>query len=187
MRADGDGVRITEPVVRAVVPGSAGDVAALRFTYRGFTDEAVALGSGQIRRQLGLKLRAADGCNLVYVMWRIDPGPGIEVSIKRNPGQHTHAECGTRGYQKLTSARRLSAPPLEPNAEHTLHAEIIGDELVAWVDDHLVWQGSLGEAAADLAGPVGLRTDNVIVDAVLLTTPGATAAITGCTAGLAGD
>ena len=28
------------------------------------------------RRQVGLKLRARDGCNVVYVMWRIEPKAG---------------------------------------------------------------------------------------------------------------
>ena len=93
-------VRITEPTVRAVRPGSTGDAATLRFTYRGGSPKSRALKSGQMRRQMGLKLRAADGCNLVYVMWRIEPKPGIEIQTKLNPGEHTNAECGTDGYTK---------------------------------------------------------------------------------------
>ena len=34
------------------------------------------------------KLRAEDACNLVYVMWRIEPQSRLVVSVKRNPGQH---------------------------------------------------------------------------------------------------
>jgi hypothetical protein len=45
-----------------------------------------------------------------------------------------------------------------------LRASIRGDELRAWIDDRLVWQGALPEAARELAGPAGLRTDNVRLD-----------------------
>jgi hypothetical protein len=191
VKADGDGVRITDAVVRAVAPGTTGDAAALRFTYRGFSEDTVALGSGQVRRQVGLKLRAADGCNLVYVMWRIEPGPGVEVSVKANPGARTHAECGTGGYTKLKSGVKATAPRLEPNVEHTLQAEIRGDELTAWIDGAVVWHGVLPDAARDLRGPAGLRTDNVVIDAVLMASPaegaGGAVSAAGCPAGLAGD
>lgn len=173
---------ITEPVFRAVAPVVSGEAAALRFTYHGPTEEVVALGSGQIRKQLGLKLRAADGCNLVYVMWRLDPKPGIEVSVKVNPGDRTHAECGTAGYKKLKPLGGAATPTLEPGASHTLQAAIAGDDLVAWIDGIVVWQGPLPASVRDLVGPAGLRSDNVVLDAEFLVQPisGGNAATPGC-------
>ena len=41
---------------------------------------------GELRRQFGLKLRAQDACNLVYVMWRIEPASKLVVSIKCRTG-----------------------------------------------------------------------------------------------------
>ncbi|MCA1664388.1 MAG: serine/threonine protein kinase, partial [Myxococcales bacterium] len=95
---------VDEPKLRAVVPASDGNRAELRFVYRGPTTQTALLGSGALRRQLGLKLRAQDGCNLVYVMWRIEPVPGVVVSVKRNSAARTHAECGNRGYRNLRRA-----------------------------------------------------------------------------------
>ncbi len=170
--ADGH-LTVDNPTVRAVAPASRGDAAALRFTYTGASQESALLASGQLRRQLGLKLHAEDGCNLVYVMWRIEPEPGIEVSIKRNPGKHTHAECGTDGYTKVKPKRNRKVPVLEPGAAHTLQAEIRGDELLAWVDNRLMWTGRLGAAAEGLAGPAGFRSDNVAANLDLMIASGA--------------
>jgi hypothetical protein len=161
IRAEKGGNVIRDPVVRAVVPGSDGDRASLRFTYQGDTEKLVALGSGQIRKQIGLKLRAADGCNLVYVMWRFEPKPGIEVSIKSNPGEHTHKQCGTDGYQKLAADDPVPVARPSPGETHTLAAAIRGDRLEATIDGDLVWSGTLDATARDLSGPAGLRSDNV--------------------------
>jgi hypothetical protein len=160
-QADGR-VAVDEPKVRGVVAGSSGESAELRFVYRGPTVESEALASGQLRRQLGLKLRAADGCNLVYVMWRIEPTPGLEVSIKRNPGQRVNAECGTNGYVKIAQVAPI--PTLAIGAAHTLRAEIAGGVLTATIDGAEVWRDALGTPAVGLAGPAGFRSDNVAYD-----------------------
>ncbi|MBZ0236130.1 MAG: hypothetical protein K8M05_27635, partial [Deltaproteobacteria bacterium] len=178
---DGSRLHVDEPTVRVVAPASHGDAAALRFTYRGDSETKAALASGQARRQLGVKLRAADGCNVVYVMWRLDPKPFVEVSTKVNPGDRDHDDCGAGGYTKLKAARSEPPPPLRTGATHTLAAEIIGDELTAHIDDKVVWRGRLPAAARALAGPAGMRTDNVALDAELLVAPIATRyAVPGC-------
>lgn len=165
--------RVTEPTVRAVKPGTGGDAAALTFTFRGDAEHKRALASGQERRQLGLKLRAQDGCNLVYVMWRLDPRPALEVSLKVNPGQRTHAECGAGGYTKVKPIAEAAAlPALAPGDTHTLRAELAGDELRVWIDDEAAWRGTLPEAARALAGPAGLRSDNLAFDLVRFDAPG---------------
>lgn len=168
---DGARLRIAEPTVRLVAPASHGDAAAVRFTFHGDSDAKVALASGQVRRQVGLKLRAADGCNVVYVMWRLDPAPMIEVSTKVNPGDRDHGDCGTRGYTKLKATRSAPPPPLRIGATHTLAAAIVGDELTARIGDAVVWRGRLPDAARTLAGPAGLRSDNVALEAELLVSP----------------
>jgi hypothetical protein len=156
--ADGQG-HVTETKMRAVVPGSDGSRVEMRFVYEGPTSETARLGSGELRRQVGLKLRAQDGCNLVYVMWRIDPKPQVVVSIKRNPGQRVHAQCGNRGY---TNLRGVGAQPrpLVVGEPRTLKAEIVGQRLKGWADDQLAWEGDLGADASALIGPVGVRSDN---------------------------
>jgi hypothetical protein len=150
------------PTFRAVALDRAGDGAAAKFVVHGTTAKERALASGQERRQLGLKLRAENGCNLVYVMWRLDPKPKIEVSVKLNPGKRTAKECGADGYTKVrptTALREL--PVLDDGTEHELRAEITGDSLVAWVDGRPAWTGRLPGAARSLAGPAGVRSDNL--------------------------
>src|SRR5262249_50949210 len=72
---------IDEPAMRAVVIGSSGNAAALEIAFRGATAATRKLASGAARRQLGIKLRAANNCNGVYVMSRLDPKPGREGSV----------------------------------------------------------------------------------------------------------
>lgn len=176
-------VRVDGPKMRTVAPSSSGDVGELRFQYRGATEKVAPLASGQIRRQVGLKLRAADGCNLVYAMWRIEPKPGIEVQVKRNLGSRVNSECGTRGYRKISPRRHTPVPTLQPGSEHTLRAEIAGQELTVWADGAKVWEGDLGSEVLALTGPVGMRSDNVALDIELLAD---TPKVTGSLAKVAG-
>jgi hypothetical protein len=167
----GGRLSVDAPKVRAVVTADSPQAAELRFSYLGPTAETAALGSGELRRQLGLKLLAADSCNLVYVMWRLAPQSKIVVSTKTNPGQHTHAECGTRGYSNLKplgKSRMPRLPDVALGSSHSLRAELAGRDLRVWADGAPAWQGTLGPEAAELYGTVGLRTDNVRLDFQLL-------------------
>ena len=155
------GALVETPTFRAVAPGHNGDAASIKFVVRGPTAKARALASGQQRRQVGLKLRGQDGCNLLYVMWRIDPKPKLEVSIKRNPGARTHHDCGARGYTKLVPTQVDVPPTLQDGLEHELRAEIVGDALVAWIDGRTMWQGAMPAEARELTGPAGVRSDNL--------------------------
>lgn len=179
------GGAVTEPTSRSVALDTNGDAAAMTFTYRGPTAKTRELASGQIRKQLGLKLRAANGCNLVYVMWRTDEGkaPVIDVSVKSNPGARTHAECGAGGYEKVKASRdgRLGlVPVLAAGETHTLRAAITADELRAWIDDKLVWQGTLPETARAMVGPAGVRSDNLSFDLVAFAAPRGSASTANC-------
>ncbi|MFP2908682.1 hypothetical protein ACLESD_27255 [Pyxidicoccus sp. 3LFB2] len=149
--------------MRAVVPGLKGASAELRFTLLGPTLQQVALASGEQRQQVGLKLRALDGCNLVYVMWRIAPKPGVVVNYKRNPGQHTSRECGNGGYTTVRPSRRGPVEAPAPGRPHTPARRARRPRLRVWADGALAWEGELPDEALTFDGPVGLRSDNVRV------------------------
>src|SRR5580704_8779689 len=85
---------IRRPTVRAVAVDSDGESAELHFELVGASETDRVFASGGLRRQLGLKLRAANTCNVVYVMWRIAPAAGLSVQVKYNPGKRTHVACG---------------------------------------------------------------------------------------------
>jgi hypothetical protein len=138
--------------MRAYVNAYTQPVAQMRFTYLGSTPNEAPLASGEMRRQFGLKLRAQDACNLVYAMWRIEPESKLVVSVKNNPGEHTSAQCGNRGYQNIK--------PLHSSSLPSLRAEMNGAELRVFADDSPVWEGFVGADALGFEGPVGMRSDN---------------------------
>ena len=160
--AAGPGGRLTidAPKVRAVCRSRTAQDAELRFTYVGPTTVMSRLGSGEARRQIGIKLRAGDACNLVYAMWRIEPESKLVVSVKRNAGQHASAECGNRGYTNIKPRRHAPVPHVTPGSSHVLHARLDGDTLRVSVDGEVVWEGTLGADAPTVDGPVGMRSDN---------------------------
>ena len=151
---------IETPSSRAVVPGTVVQAAEIRFRYQGPTASSKPLASGEMRRQIGLKLRAQDTCNLLYAMWHIEPDSRLTVLIKRNPGMQTHAQCGARGYSTIKPLRAITLEKMQPGELHTLHAQLRGEELTLLADGALAWQGRVGVGVADFDGPVGLRTDN---------------------------
>lgn len=146
--------------MRAYVNAWTAQSAEIRFTYLGGTGQQSALGSGQMRREFGLKLHALDACNLVYAIWRIQPESKLVVSVKRNPDAHSSSECGNHGYVNIKPRKASAVPSLQPGQSHALRAEMKNSELRIYVDDHEVWQGDVGSDAAQLVGPVGIRSDN---------------------------
>lgn len=152
---------VDSPKMRAYVNATPVQSIEARFTYLGATAQDVPLGSGTLRRQLGVKLHAQDACNLVYAMWRIEPESKLIVSIKENPGQHTSAECGNRGYRNIKPQRSAPTPQLRAGDAHTLRAELTPTTLNIYIDQTLAWQGALGEGARKWDERVGIRSDNV--------------------------
>jgi hypothetical protein len=159
----GGRLAIETPSSRAFVQAGSentGDqIAEIHFQYLGPSQDSRPLASGELRRQIGIKLRAQDSCNLIYAMWHIDPDARTAVSIKRNAGLHTHEQCGARGYVNFKAQDRSSPPPIHPGEAHTLRAELRGMDLTVTADDQVVWQGSLGSELLPV-GPPGFRTDN---------------------------
>lgn len=172
---------VRDPKLRATFSGTSGRGAELEFRYLGGTEQTEKLRSGRERRQLGLELAAQNTCNLVYVMWRIEPRAELVVSVKQNPGQTRHAECENRGYRNLSPTTSAPLPPLAPEAVHRLHAQL--DErnvLSVRVDGAVVWVGRVD--AGSLSGSAGMRSDNAMFDVLRLSAETHHAASDGCTA-----
>jgi len=183
--ATDSGLRIEGPEVRAFVRRPPGRAAEIRFSYGGPSAQTQRLASGELRRQFGIKLRAADTCNLVYAMWHFAPEPGLAVLVKSNPGKHTHAECGAHGYLSVppTWSRRVAAP--EPGTRHVLRAELDGRELQVSVDGASAWKGTLPGEGFAFEGPVGLRSDNARLDFTFAAEPAEGSQPTPCPRGSA--
>ncbi|CAM4430595.1 hypothetical protein [Corallococcus exiguus] len=165
---EGTQFAIEGPRQRAVVPETTGDEAELRFTWLGATSEVVPLASGQQREQVGLKLRARDGCNVIYAMWRIAPSAGIVVQFKSNPDDHESRECGNAGYTTVRPRFMEPLDRLSPGESHVLRARIDANVLTVYADGVRVWEGLLPADALGLEGPAGMRTDNARVRFELL-------------------
>ncbi len=169
------GPHVSESSMRAVVKGSTGDGGAVEFTYTGPTAKVSHLKSGMIREQVALKLRADNGCNLVYVAWRFGPKqPEVAVQIKLNPGMTESRECGNGGYSTIEPSHRANVGRPAPGSKHVLEAAIQGDNLIARIDGNVAWEGALPDGARALHGPLGIRTDNVEADLSLIGAAGNT-------------
>jgi hypothetical protein len=156
----GGRLAVSVPKMRAYLNSYTPQIIEARFSYLGSTGNEARLGSGELRRQFGLKLRAQDACNLVCAMWRIEPESKLVVSIKSNPGQHTSAECGNHGYRNIKPRHSSSIPTLRSGETHTLRAEMNGAELTVFVDNAPAWEGSAGPDGLAFDGPAGIRSDN---------------------------
>jgi hypothetical protein len=157
----GGELAIDTPRSRAVVRNiarSQDQVAEIRFRYVGPSQGSKPLASGELRRQIGLKLQAEDACNLVYVMWHIEPDARIAIAVKRNAGQHTSAQCGVAGYVFMTGQPSNDPPPIRIGEANILRAELNGADLTVTANGKVAWRGALGSPPP--AGPMGFRTDN---------------------------
>lgn len=163
-KAAGNRLMVSTKEMRATLRSKSRQDVTVNFTYLGPTKEVSRLGNGEVRSQFGIKLRAQDTCNIVYIMWHFAPAQGIAVSVKRNPGQVTHEDCLDRGYLNGIKPRvSASPPPVHPDQPHTLSASMNGSNLTVIADGKLVWAGDLGRVALEFDGPVGLRSDNAHV------------------------
>jgi hypothetical protein len=162
--AAGGRFQVRTAEMRATLKAKTPQKLTVNFTYLGPTKEVSRLGSGEVRSQFGLKLRAQDICNVVYVMWHFSNPQGIAVSVKRNPGKQTHEQCLDQGYINDIKPRTSApAPHVAVDQPHALSASMTGSELRVIADGNVVWEGDLGAVALEFDGPTGLRSDNAHV------------------------
>ena len=163
-KAAGNRLMVSTKEMRATLKYRTQQEVKVRFTYLGPTAEVSRLGSGEVRSQFGIKLRAQDTCNIVYIMWHFAPDQKIAVSVKRNPGKRTHEECLDYGYINNIKPRVSAQPsPVHVDQPHVLSASMTGSNLLVTADNRVVWQGDLGRVALEFDGPVGVRSDNAHV------------------------
>jgi hypothetical protein len=161
-------LRTRSPAMRAVAldGGRHATSARLWFRYLGESTTTVPLGSGLIRRQIGLKLRAPDPCNLVYVMWHAYPDDAIEIQVKRNPGQTTSSQCGNNGYTQVATIPLGSGDGTSDHGAHRLEVDTRRTAngalaLAVHTDNTLLRKVNLSASlTAGLVGPIGIRSDN---------------------------
>lgn len=177
-------IRIDTPSIRAVANGTDGRLAEIRFRYLGPPADAKPLASGEVRRQIALKLRAMDTCNVVYAAWHIEPDTKIVVSIKRNSAWHTNNECHASGYTTIRPTTTTPAMPIKPGETHIFRAVLQGTTLVLTADGTTVWSGTLPDTINTLDGPSGFRTDNARFDLQFLAGTAAPNPAFHCTRGL---
>jgi len=125
----------------------------LEFVYLGPSTQDVALASGEMRRQIGIIMRSQNICNLVYIMWHLEPKPVIEILTKRNPDLRTHEECGDRGYTLIASTSAPARLAFRVGERRRLAARLDGLNLTVWVDDGVAWQGDLSPEVLTFDGP----------------------------------
>src|SRR5262249_18717153 len=146
-------ILVEVPELRATVASGPARTVEARLRYLGPTKDVKRLASGELRRQVGFKLRAANTCNVVYVMWHVEPDSRLAVSVKSNPGLTTHAQCDAHGYRNLKPARQSPVPMLRPGEWHRVRARLAGEELSASVDGHARRPGSIGAERTALHRP----------------------------------
>jgi hypothetical protein len=157
---------VVGPKERAVRTSGKHFKALLRFRYRGPSEKTAPLDSGAVIQQIGLKMRAMDTCNLLYVMWRIKPTEELYIAIKQNPGKSKYDDCGANGYLVLG---RVPLKPLGITAAnqktHRLGASVTktagryAGEVT--IDGRRIWSDNIdAKLIADINGPVGFRSDN---------------------------
>jgi hypothetical protein len=148
---------------------------AIEFRYNGDSEVTDTLGSGSIRKQIGLKLMSKNTCNLLYVMWRFGVNEKIVVQMKSNPNAEDHSDCGNSGYSTIFPDSEQNPFPhvgsgMDQNI-HSLYTELeplntndgsIGNDykLTVFVDGYEVWTKDIFNLPANIAGISGFRTDN---------------------------
>jgi len=153
---------VNTPSSRAVAKGANDSVAAIRFEYLGPAAGETRLASGVVRRQLGVKLRAEDSCNVIYIMWGVEPQPGLIISMKVNEGKSTHAECGVKGYKLVPATFERPIAPIKAGEPRALAANLDDrGKLTVRVDGEVAWEGQTFPTANKMYGYPGIRTDNV--------------------------
>lgn len=162
-------LRTTSWVMRAVqARGPWARHARLRFLYHGrLTSRPPGPG---IWPQIGLKLRTPNTCNVLYVMWHQHVSQ-VVVTVKRNPGLDTHAECTKVPGHGYTTLREIPVPrdhrfggwqTLEARTAATpghLDLQVFANGREVFHDLLFASQFGPFTGVGALDGPIGLRSD----------------------------
>jgi hypothetical protein len=165
---------VTDPNVHATMNQQTPQDIEARFVYLGPAAQSEKPSSGPTgHHQFGFELFAEDACNLVYVMWRLEPESNIAVFVKSNPEQHIHAECGRRGTSTVSPEHTRPLPPVRAGERlsHALRAEIEGRRLLVFADGSVVWRGVLPAEVLSTHGPVGIHCDDAKLEIRLTVAP----------------
>jgi hypothetical protein len=156
-------IRTRDAAMRAVVRGHDADRARVSFNLLGPSKRTSARDAGIVHRRIGLRLLAANPCNLVNVTWQSAPTQAIEVQVKTNPAQTTSAQCANSGYDTIAVVPLTL--PVSATRTHTLEATVrpVGSGAVylrVLADRGIVWEGALPAVlVAEVRGSVGVRSD----------------------------
>jgi hypothetical protein len=172
----GSAIHVDVGAMRGVLSTDRSKTAEVDFTYRGPSKDTQPLADGEIRRQIGVKLKAQDSCNVVYAMWHIAPDTGVFVLVKRNPGMSTHEACKDGGYMTPTPTTTKPVANIVVGAPHTLRADLEGQHLIVTADGVVAWEGNLPADVLKMDGPPGVRSDNGTFDFSVHVPNGATSA-----------
>jgi hypothetical protein len=113
-----------------------------------------------MRRQIGIKLRAQDTCNIAGANWHIETDARVAVAVKRNGGRHTNAQRSAQGYLNMKPMRDRNAPAIGQDEWHELKAVLSDSSLPFWTNGQVAWDGSVAAPLALIEGPVGPRSDH---------------------------
>jgi len=148
------GLSISHPSVRAIVEGSEGHELWMSYKYNGPTEDKIPLKSGQYRHQVGIKLQALDGDNVLYAMWRWEPdSPRIWTTTKVN-GQY---------IPPTSTYLNVDVPAPTPGERYIMSARQDGRIIRVWWQGVIAWVGEIAESAMLIRGPAGIRTDNASI------------------------
>ena len=172
----GMAIHVDVGAMRGVLSTDRSRSAEVDFTYRGPSKDTQPLADGEIRRQIGVKLKAQDSCNVVYAMWHIAPDTGVFVLVKQNPGKSTHEACKDGGYITPSPTQTRPVAAVAVGAPHTLRADLDGQRLRVTADGALAWEGTLPASVLQMDGPPGVRSDNGTFDFSVHVPNGATSA-----------
>jgi hypothetical protein len=158
---------VSNAIIRATVPTAVANVASVQFRYLGQVEHPEPAQSGTVYNQIGLMLRAANPCNLIYIMWGRSPREELLLQVKRNSNQSTSAQCKGNGYHTIAST---PIPGFAVGEMHELTAEVgstaDGDAVVrVWIDWQEVMRSNIPAAQlGGIFGSPGIRCDNGIYE-----------------------
>lgn len=154
---------IDSPQPRLSILNSRNTKARLVFLYLGDTAVLRSLNSGELRRQIGLRLNYLNTCNVVNVIWQFGEKSNVVVSKKINEHLSENSQCLDRGYLSIKPDFRRQLRTPEMGSIHSIEFDTQGTRLTVVVDNQVAWIGNVPELDKD-NGVIGLRGDNVKFD-----------------------